>query len=205
MQNDIHQTIHLVRQAKSGDAESYNKLFERYLPQVLQMVRLALGPKLRQKLQSMDIVQDVMCRAIKAFEQFDVRHEKAFRYWIRKLVQNEIKSQIEHHSATKRNLDNESPIHENPALENLAAQSIWQPSKQLAIKEDMTVLQSALDQLEPDEREIIIMRKYEELSFMEIAEILGCTENTARMRFVRSQMKLIDLCPPSPNPPSYSY
>jgi len=50
-----------------------------------------------------------------------------------------------------------------------------------------------LDLLEPEEREIIIHRDLEELSFPEIGKILGKSEEAARKQYCRAFKRLIDL------------
>ncbi len=54
---------------------------------------------------------------------------------------------------------------------------------QLARVEDSLLLHQALQQLPIKQREIIIMRIYEELPFHEIARITGCNLSTAKSRF----------------------
>ncbi len=53
----------------------------------------------------------------------------------------------------------------------------------LGTLEDRMVLQQALAQLSVNQREIIILRIYEELKFHEIAAILGCNLSTVKSRF----------------------
>lgn len=56
------------------------------------------------------------------------------------------------------------------------------PERQLQHRELADILQEALAELNPDQREVVIMKEYEGLKFREIAEVLNISENTAKAR-----------------------
>ena len=51
-------------------------------------------------------------------------------------------------------------------------------------------MRQALDRLDPNDREILMLREYEQLSYAEIAELLRIPVNTVRSRLFRSRMAL---------------
>jgi RNA polymerase sigma-70 factor, ECF subfamily len=61
-------------------------------------------------------------------------------------------------------------------------------------------VREALDRLEPQEREIVMLREYEQLSYEEIAEVLRIPVNTVRSRLFRARMALKDRLEPAPRP-----
>src|SRR3989339_1187333 len=107
MEQGIKTTIHLVNKAKAGEDAALNLLLDRYMERVLRIVRMRLGCKLRGKTESMDIVQEVMIRAIKGFKDFEPKDEASFLHWISKLVQNEIRDLADYHNAGKRDFNQE--------------------------------------------------------------------------------------------------
>lgn len=198
MENDIKKTINLVLQAKTGDENALNLLMQRYLQRILRIVRMRLGPKLREKMESMDVVQEVMVRAIKGFENFEPKDEAAFLHWIGKLVQNEIRDLADYHGAAKRNADLEIKKKENnenfgSVITNLPADSLYKPSVQFRLKDDVLKLEAALDQLPEKQKEVVIMRNFEGLTFGEIGTEMDCSEDAARMQFARAIDRLTDL------------
>ena len=198
MTQDIKATINLVIKAKAGEDAAFNLLMDRYLQKVLRIVRLRLGPKLRGRMESMDVVQEVMIRAIKAFDNFNPKDEGAFLHWISKLVQNEIRDQADYHGADKRDLSKEIIKKENSdndrsVLSTIPANSIYRPSFQLNLKQDVLKLEEAMDRLADQQKEVIVMRQYEGQSFKEIGLVLGLSEDAARMQFSRAMDKLTDL------------
>lgn len=196
MENDIRATVHLINKAKAGEPAAFNLLLERYLQRILRIVRMRLGPKLRGRLESMDIVQEVMVRAIKGFENFELKNEGAFLHWLSQLVHNEIRDLADYHGAAKR--DQNKEVHkkndaDRSVLSTIPAQSIYRPSFQLRLKEEVLELEVAMDQLTDQQREVIVLRQYEGLAFKEIGEALDCSEDAARMQFARAIDKLTDI------------
>ncbi|MBI2336842.1 MAG: sigma-70 family RNA polymerase sigma factor [Deltaproteobacteria bacterium] len=195
--SDLQTTIHLVNRAKAGENGALNLLMERYLQRILRIVRARLGPQLRTKVESMDVVQEVMIRAVKAFDNFEPKDEAAFLHWISKLVQNEICDLADYHGAQKRNLHQEIQSKQDSEkdrsiLSNIPADSLYRPSFQLRLKEDVLALEAAMDNLSQVQKEIVIMRQYEGLSFKEIGTELNLSEDAARMQFARAINKLTD-------------
>lgn len=195
---EIHNTLRLVGKAKEGDRDALQSLLARYLPRIHQLVRLSMGSKLRNHLESMDVVQEVLGRILKSFDKFEIRHEASFAHWVRVLVQNEIKNQAVFQNADCRNADKEIHPVKNESGSWLdigagLADTGKTPSKIVEAKDNMDRLAQALEQLTEDQREIIVMRQYEELSFGDIGEILNCSEDASRMKFVRAMDKLTDI------------
>jgi len=170
---------------------------QRYYERILRIVRARIGQKLRARQDSMDIAQNAIIRVINGLEQFEVRSEGELINWISKLVENEIKDQAGFHGAEKRRISKEVPI--LPSSESKAGlesrlEDIWNksPSQQLAIKDDLIKLESALDKL-GEAREVVILREYSGLSFKEMGQELNISEDAARMKYVRAMDKLTDI------------
>ena len=58
-------------------------------------------------------------------------------------------------------------------------------------------IRQALDALDPGEREILMLREYEQLSYQEIAELLNIPVNTVRSRLFRARMALKEILDPT--------
>lgn len=184
----------LVRQAKAGDVEALNALFDRYSLRVLQIVRMRLGPALRAKLESQDIVQDAFTRAVKGFDHFELRNEGAFLHWLGELVRNAINDRYDQFRAKKRDMRQENAIEPGERADSGRDTSLPgndpTPSRILEGREDAFRLGAAMDQLPQDARDVIVFRDLEELSFAEIGRLTGRTEDAARMYYARSKAKL---------------
>ena len=188
----------MVNKAKAGEDAALNLLLDRYMERVLRIVRMRLGCKLRGKTESMDIVQEVMIRAIKGFKDFEPKDEASFLHWISKLVQNEIRDLADYHNAGKRDFNQEikkpkNSENDRSVIGNLPAKSMYRPSVQVQFKDDVLHLECAMDQLADAQREIIVMRQYEGMAFKDIAGVIDCSEDAARMQYARAIDKLTDI------------
>jgi RNA polymerase sigma-70 factor (ECF subfamily) len=102
-----------------------------------------------------------------------------------------------HRQAQRRSLDREQPILSSVPLDHssleLAGQFIDQeitPPSAAVRKELQRRMEKALGQLEEDDREVILMRHYEQLSNQDVATALGLSEAAASMRHLRAVRRL---------------
>ncbi len=197
------ETQNLIINAKIGNEESLNKLFAKYQGRVLRIVRLRLPPNFRQKLklQSMDIVQEVLMHAFQHLKDFEPQSQGHFLNWLSKKTEWYIKDRLDYVLRAKR----EAPGGEI-SIEQEVTPSAESGQMQIQIKDDGTtpsqfavrqdreqLIDSLLEVLEPEERELIIHRDLEELTFAEIGEMLGKSEDAVRKQYCRVFKKLIEL------------
>ena len=192
--DEISTTRTLVEQAQEGDRVALNELCDRYLSRVLSVVRIRLGPSLRGKVESWDIVQEVMIDALKELDSFDFRTEGAFLKLLSKIVENRIRDEADRWAAQKRRLDRESPL--DKARSDQSANplelsgSVPTPSQVVGLAEDLARLEAAIEQLPADYRELIIALKLEGRNYQEIAEETGKSADAVRMQTNRALVAL---------------
>jgi RNA polymerase sigma-70 factor (ECF subfamily) len=190
--DDMTATRDLLEQHRAGDADALNQLYTRYSQKVLKIVRARLGAELRQRVQSLDIVQEAMLDSLKNLEKFDYASEGAFLKWLTAIVENRIRDQHDYHTAARRNLGKESPL-ENPGLDGSAIpidppDSSGAPtaSRAMMLTEDLLRLEQALNHLPAETRELIIAVKLEGRTYQELADETGKTSDAVRMQVHRA-------------------
>ncbi|MFH1725400.1 MAG: sigma-70 family RNA polymerase sigma factor [Elusimicrobiota bacterium] len=190
-------SLTLVRQAKEGDTEALDALFRRYASRVLHIARVRLGPGLRTRLDSQDIVQEAFIRAVKGFGKFEVRHEGAFLHWMSELVRNAIRDQYDYFHAKKRAMSRDVALIRPTDLTDHGAATVPgfdpTPSRVFAAREDIQKLVDAMDRLPEEAREAVVQRDMEGLPFAEIGKMMGRSEDAARMLYARAKAKLAAL------------
>lgn len=189
-------TLILIQRAKTGDREAVEELYVRYVPRVLAAVRCRLGPELRRKVESWDVLQEVMLESLKTVDDFDPRSEGAFLHWLSQVALNRIRDMNDFFRARKRDMQREQPpaagsVAEKSPLHEVAVESLPTPSQVLMLAEDVAQLERALDQLSAEDRELIVSRKLEGRTFGEIAEELGVSADAVRMRTNRALARLV--------------
>jgi len=177
---ELTQSLDLVRCAQEGDAGALNLLFERYYERVRRVVRMRLGRKLRQEMDSGDILQETFMAAAKAFDQYEVREEAALINWLAKLAENQIIRAADYHGAQKRNQDRRMHLQSLSGSGNLSETKSFQlpgntpkPDDQVAGSEEEQLLESCVGELDEEYRELIILREYAGASWEEIARETG--------------------------------
>ena len=153
---DLAETQKLLKQVCSGKPGAFEQLFERYRAYLRQIVQMRLDPRLSQRLDASDVIQE---------------------------------TQIE---AARRAVTLEVPLPDHSSLE-LARQLLAggsTPSQHISKKELAQRVREALKRLSEVDREILIMRNIEQLSYEDISYILGIDPASARKQHGRALLRL---------------
>jgi RNA polymerase sigma-70 factor (ECF subfamily) len=185
-------TADLLRQARAGSPEALEALFARGGDRLLPYIRLRMGPRLRARLESQDLLQNTLLRACERLEQLRGEEPEAFWGWLYRIAENEIRDQAEHHQRQKRDARREVPLGMP-----LATQAHTLAS-QLALSEEAERLERALETLSEPHREVILLRRFEELGFAAISERLGRRPDACRMLYARAMAALTLALEPRP-------
>ena len=187
-----YKTQHLVTLAKNGDEIALNQLCKVYAARVLWLVRLRMGKELRSKLESMDLVQDVLISALSDLGDFTYKSEGDFVRWLSRVTENKLRDNLDKLHADKRDIRKEVRLNSHRTTAEVsfvaAAEPIDSvtPSAILSKSEELDKLAKAIDILKPEYREVIVLTKIEGLSYREIGEKLGKSSDAVRMLVSRA-------------------
>jgi len=181
------QTTALLFRARDGSDEALNGLFERYAPRLLSLIRLRLGRKLRSRVESRDVLNTVLLKAFERIDQLEASDGRSLMAWLASIAENEIRDQAEFHGRQRRDAARAVPL--APGSEQLAARLRSQTSR-LVLREQLERLERGLEQLDEPHREVILLRKFEELSFNEIGRRMDRKPDACRMLLVRAMTAL---------------
>jgi RNA polymerase sigma-70 factor (ECF subfamily) len=173
-----------LHQARAGSKEALDVLFERVAGRLLALIRLRLGRQLRARLESRDILQVSLLRAFQRLDQLQGDDSGALMAWLARIAENEIRDQADFHGRQRRDAARDVPL-EDPALGGLAERIRSQASR-LILDEEAERLEQALETLDESYREVILLRKFEELSFEEVGRRMGRSPDACRMLLARA-------------------
>jgi len=182
-----HKTQQLVALAKGGDESAVDQLCRVYTERIRWMVRLRMGKELRRRLDSMDVVQDVLIHALGGITDFTYENEGDFVRWLSRIAENALRDNWERLHAEKRDirkevrLDNYRPTTGVGFVGTPGAIEATTPSAIMSKREDLDKLEKAMDELKPEYREVIVLTKIEGLSYGEIGNRLGKSPDAVRM------------------------
>ena len=190
MDEDLR-TYQLLEKWHGGDDEALGAILARDLPWIRERVAARCGDALKERVDSEDIVQEAMIEVLRYGPRFAMADRDAFRGLMVRIIENVIRGQHDFHNALRRELAREKPLPSASMIRlDPGHKSVTRPSQALERSEREAWVRLALELLDRDDREILLLRQWKELSFGEIAEQLGIQENTARMRFARALPKL---------------
>lgn len=151
----------LIRKVHNGSREALNVIADRCYDEIYRFCLYLTG----QATDSYDLAQEVFLRFMKYADSYEYRNLKGYLLII---ARNLCRDYFHHKKDLCCLEDALLPGREDAGLDNL---------------ENRMVLHKALAQLPVNQREVIILRIYEELKFHEIASVLGCNLSTVKSRF----------------------
>jgi RNA polymerase sigma factor (sigma-70 family) len=155
----------LMLQFQGGSAEAFDELFARYREPLFGFFRRRLNSCERAE----DLAQETFLAVIRATSRYEPR--ALVRTYLYGIALNLL-------AAERRKQSKDAPVDSSPepAVSGAPYAVVW--------------VRQALQKLDPSEREIIMLREYEQLSYSEIAGLLRLPLNTVRSRLFRSRMAL---------------
>ena len=187
-------TQQLLDRIRSGDREALNKLFDEHRPYLRRLVELRMAQKLKVRVDPSDVVQETQIEATRRIEDYLQRCPMSFRVWLRQTANEQIMMMCRRHmGAQRRSVEREVslPNHSSVALARQLMNS--GPSKEMRRRELASSVHKAVDRLSEADREILLMRNFEELSNQEAAEALGIDSVAASKRYGRALVRLRDI------------
>lgn len=171
----------MILAARNGDQEAVGKLYNLTYNNVYHTVKSMI----RDEDAVLDILQDSYVKAFQSLEQLDKAEN--FRAWIKRIAANKAKDYLK---KAKPMLFSEMSAGEDLEFTFEDDCPSHQPEAVLDRKETARLVKEILDSLSEEQRMVIGMFYYEQMSVREIAETLGCSENTVKSRLNYGRKKV---------------
>ncbi len=162
----------LMARFLGGDSAAFDALFVRHAGRVHAYLRRMVGPATAD-----DLTQTTFLSIVRSRERF--QHGARFRPWLYAIAGNAARDFVRRARFEKPTEDGETPEHVAEGL----------PSDPLLER----AVQRALAQLPVQQREAIVLHRFEGFSFGEIAETLGLSESAVKVRAHRGYVRLREL------------
>jgi RNA polymerase sigma-70 factor (ECF subfamily) len=138
----------------------------------------------RNRADAEDLVQETYVRAIRGKES--LRAGSNVKSWLFTILRNIHLNQLRKQRTSPRVLEIDAD--ENTA--NIVVETSEDPLARYVRKTERERLTEAIEQLPPEFREIVVLREFEDLSYLEIASILDCPVGTVMSRLARARSRL---------------
>ena len=189
------QTDELLARVRLGDDTAVSGLLSLYRDRLHRMVTARLDDRLAARIDPSDVVQDALLLASRQLTEYLSDPSLPFYPWLRQIAWNRLAAlHRQHIEASKRSVNSERPLRlSDSSAARLADQLASResgPLKRVIRAEMRSRVRAALNQLADPDREILILRHLEQLSYADSAAVLGTSETAARQRHVRALRRI---------------
>jgi RNA polymerase sigma-70 factor (ECF subfamily) len=168
----------LLERYRRGDAAAFRELVVRYQRPVYNAAFWIL----RNADDARDIAQTVFLRVAERSDDYDPSHK--FFSWIYRIAVNESLNLLRRNGREEA-LDEEAEVPDGDA----------DPERQFVDGERTRLVREALTRMSVADRTVITLRHFSELSYREIADVLGIDEKTVKSRLFEARQRLRALLP----------
>ncbi|MCB9890410.1 MAG: sigma-70 family RNA polymerase sigma factor [Planctomycetes bacterium] len=187
----IDTTFDLLKKWHAGDRQALERLVERHLPWIRAYVRKRLRGELRARADTQDVVQEAVIDVLEYGPRFEISDEDCFRALVARIVENNLHDHRRFLLRDCRDMRRErSRLSDSVLALDPPRREITAPPVRASRAENEEWVRLSIELLSPSDRDVILLREWEQLSFEEIGSRLGIPHNTARMRFQRAMPRL---------------
>jgi RNA polymerase sigma factor (sigma-70 family) len=164
-----------IRRAQAGERAAYSKLVRHYQDRLYRFVLRMVGTRE----EALELTQDVFIKAWQALPQW--KPDAAFNTWLFRIGSNTAMDALRRRKIVEFTQIDEQygAVADGPS-----------PEAQLQSKQRLHALEAALAWLPPEQREAIVLREVEGLSYAELSTVLGVNEGTVKSRLARARAAL---------------
>jgi RNA polymerase sigma-70 factor, ECF subfamily len=192
------QTEELERRLKGGDMQALAELFTHERDRLWRVIHFRLAEPLRGRLEPDDVLQEAFLAASQRLKYYVESPATSPFIWLRMIVnQTLVDLHRQHLGAQRRDAAREVSIDRTPHVEatsvSVAIQLIGaftSPSGAAARADTLALVQAAIEEMDPIDREVLALRHFEELTNSEVAEALGIEQKAASIRYIRALRRL---------------
>lgn len=166
----------LLRRAQAGDREAFGEIVRRYQDSVFNLCYRMLGDYHEAE----DAAQETFLRAYRHLRRYDPN--RRFSTWVLSIASHHCIDRLRTRRVTLVSLD-APDVHRHYG-------STSHPEESVLRRERADHVQAMLRRLSPDYRLVLVLHYYHDMSYAEIAELLGTTEGAVKTRAHRARREL---------------
>jgi len=199
MTADLGNLEELRQRLSRGEANALGELFAHYREPLRRMVAQGLNPRLNARVSPSDVLQEVYLDAAQRLRHFFAKPDQSLFGWLRLLVRQRLHDVFRRHlQARARAADQEihfdqqraDPAGGSSTLGLQLAANLPSPSQEAMRHEASLQLEAALAKMDAIDREVLVLRHFEELSNKDVALVLGIPPAAASKRYIRALARL---------------
>lgn len=169
---------------QTGSKSAFETLMRNYYPRILNFIFKFLGD--RQKAE--DLTQEVFLRVYRHVAGYKPRSQ--FKTWLYTIARNICLNEMRRKKERIVSLDDPAGPDGRGFAHRLSDKSVAGPDEDLIRREKMTLVQAAVNELPEKQRAAVLLRRYEQMSYAEIAVTLNVSEKAVKSLLSRARQNL---------------
>lgn len=196
---DIPPDEQLLQLAAAGDSDALGQLLELHRQRLERIVRVRLDRRVQGRMNASDVIQETYIEVGKRLREYLENPEVPFFVWLRYLARQRLQQLHRHHLGRRiRDVNRERSMDQQDFAGQLGSGVIaaelatrFSSASSIVQREELRQrLRELLDQMEPVDREILVLRHFEHLTNAECAQVLSLSATAASNRYVRALERL---------------
>ncbi len=171
-------------EVKKGNKAAFEALMQKYYPRILNFIYRFLGSKAVAE----DLTQEVFMRVYKSAAGYKPR--SLLQTWIYTIAKNVSLNELRRRKDFVLPLDEKFSSEESELKKEMQDPNSSGPDEELIQKERITVIRAAIKDLPPNQRMAVILRRYDEFSYAEIAKTLNVSDKAVKSLLNRAKENL---------------
>lgn len=171
-----------LRYREHGDLDAFSQLYDRCGPAIFHFLQRLL----RDPTAAEDLTQLAFLRIHEARASFDAG--RTFRTWAFTIARRLALNWLEREGHGRRTIRGLDSAESGPEAEDPAPTA----EQRVIAKQELRLVEQALSELTPDDAMVLLLSRYEGLSYPEIASVVGCSADAAKMRVHRALRRLAE-------------
>ena len=192
------QEIEALDAARAGDHGAIGPVLESYRARLSRTVSLRMDARLKGRFDTSDVLQEAFVEASQRLPRFLEDERMPFFLWVRFLVgQKLLQFHRTHLGVEARAADREIPlaVAAAPCASTVSVAEVWlaetgTPSQAVAADEEHARVRAALESMSEVDREVLVLRHFEQLTNAEVSRLLEITPQTASARYVKALTRI---------------
>lgn len=174
------------------DMAALGQLWEKHAPDLLAMLRRRIDPALASRIDPEDVLSETFLLARHKWNDFKAGSKMTPYAWLYGIARDCLIEAWRKQTRQKCDVHRDMPMPEHSSIQlGLGIVSPGtSPSDKVAHEELVQRVREVMEQLSDNDREILAMRHFDNLTFAEAATLLSITENAASVRYVRALKRL---------------
>lgn len=176
--------VQLMLAFRSGDKPSFEKLMVKYFPRVLNFIYKYIGNKQLAE----DLTQEVFIKVFQSGSRYEPQSK--FQTWIFTIAKNVSLNELRKHNRNTFSLDASIKSDEGEFTQQIADSTTQRPDQQVDQDERRELIRKAIFDLPENQRTAVLLRRYEEFSYEEIAQTMNTSLEAVKSLLNRAKENL---------------